>query len=118
MADKKDERTVSRVLQMTEQGFSPRHVAAKCKLSTSQVQYLLHTYGRDRHGKLHQNPEQKRKHTHPLPSAIKVHGCLTIEEGLNGGYIATVGDVWMGGEAATWMEAINLAMAASEGIGV
>lgn len=101
---------VERILNYSDDGHPRRQIAERLGMTYGQVNYITCNYGRTPGGEILRRPNVPASRTHPLKSAIEVHGSCTVEEGLNGGYIATVGDVWTGVETKTIHGAIVSAM--------
>lgn len=120
MARRIDESLVRKMIEMRDNGYSTRIIADKFGRSHSGVGYLLSVYA-IADGELVRIPNHMevsgKSWTHPIHTALRTHGSVTIEDGMNDGYIATVGEQWTGREAKSVHQAIISALvAASEAV--
>lgn len=95
-----------RIIALRRKGYTCREAAEIAGVSESAVWYTMRRNG------LAGRFRQYRKGYQPPASvsgAVEEYGTVTIEEGLNGGYIATVADVYQGGECGSVGAAIRSA---------
>ncbi len=120
MAKRVDDETIRTMITMHDKGYSARLIADRTGRAPSTISYLLSVYAivDDEVVRLPGRIEMHGKTwTRPVHTAINTHGSVTVEQGLNDGYIATVGDEWTGREAKSVHQAIISALiAASESV--
>jgi hypothetical protein len=92
-------------------GLTIEATAEALGLTTGQVAYAQQVLG---FRKPKKGPSRKRYGW--LSDVVESNGLITIEQGLNGGYIVTLGDQWTGEERCSIKGAIKSAeTAAREG---
>ena len=99
----------AQVLKLREQRYSCKGIAMLLEIPEHQVWRCLQRNGLS--GKARYQTRQRqyvgRKRT--LEAAVEEYGAVTIEAGLNGGYLAHLGDEATGEERETVVQAIRAA---------
>lgn len=94
------------IIRLRKDGATCREAAEAVGVTETSVWYVMRKHGLN--GKIH-NHRNGYQPPGSIHRAIEEYGTVTIEEGMNGGYIATVADVYQGGECGSVGAAIRSA---------
>jgi hypothetical protein len=98
------------IVRLRKQYYSCEATAQMCDVSIGTVYHVMRKYGLN--GKIHAAHERAKRRPSRAASItdkVRRHGEVTIESGLNNGFIATIDGEWTGGESGTVLGAINSA---------
>jgi len=97
----------NQVIALRKAGRTCRETAIEVGCAESTVWSVMRRTGLN--GQIRNIRPASRRPAASVEAAVERFGSVYIEEGMNGGYIATLGDEWTGSECATPQSAIRSA---------
>ena len=107
--------TIRKAIEYREMGLTNQETGEELKLTEHQVQWIMRKTGNTRRWAYYRPPNDKPKRKGRTSIAMSMvngvdrYGVVTVEAGLNGGYIATVGELHTGSERHTVLAALRSA---------
>ena len=109
--------TEQEILRLRHQGYTCKDTAARLGVTRGAVYYTMRRNGLN--GKIHAGRSGKPGKRRPsraasLADKVRRHGEITLETGLNNGFLATIDGKVTGSESRTLLGAINSAEEAQD----